>query len=124
VSLRTYSRWEAGDASPRGWMLVKIMELCPDEDSVSRFRSAAASLRSEASQNPADTPRLRNHAAADRLRVSLRNSCLAAIRIIYEAARLGSAAADEKLRAYADELNRSAAILAKDLGKEEERLTG
>lgn len=44
-----------------------------------------------------------------------RNSCLAAIEIIYESGVLGSAAADEKLRSYVDDLNRDAVNLAEGL---------
>lgn len=118
VSLRTYNRWEAGDAAPRGRILAKILDLCPNEEMRARFRLALGSLASDACQNPGAPPRLRHHTAADHLRVSLRNSSLEAIRIIYEAAVLGSAAADEKLRSYADELNRSAMVLARDLVKQ------
>jgi DNA-binding transcriptional regulator YiaG len=118
VSLRTYNRWEAEDASPTGRLLMKILDLCPDEETRALFRSAPGSTGSDAWQIPEEPPRLRYHTAGDRLRLSLRNSCLEAIRTICEAAMLGSAAADEKLRTYACELNRTAAMLAKDLAKQ------
>jgi transcriptional regulator with XRE-family HTH domain len=114
VSLRTYDRWEAGDASPRGNILVKLLDLCSDEETRSLFRASSGSLPQEPSQAGLAPSWLRRTSSADRLRMRLRNSCLEAIRIIYEAAVLGSTAADEKLRTYADELNRNAAILAKD----------
>jgi transcriptional regulator with XRE-family HTH domain len=114
VSLRTYDRWEAGDASPRGNVLVNLLDLCPDEDTRSLFRAPSGSLPQDTPQSWPAQSRLRRTSSTDRLRMRLRNSCLEAIRIIYEAAVLGSAAADEKLRTYADELNRNAAILAKD----------
>jgi transcriptional regulator with XRE-family HTH domain len=114
VSLRTYDRWEAGDASPRGNILVKLLDLCPDDHARSLFRVPASPHPPETSRTWPAPSRLRRSSAADRLRMRLRNSCLEAIRIIYEAAVLGSAAADEKLRTYADELNRNAAILAKE----------
>jgi transcriptional regulator with XRE-family HTH domain len=117
VSLRTYDRWEAGDSSPRGDVLVRMMDLCPDEATRSLFRSAAAPERSEISGKRPVQVLMRRHSAADRLRMRFRNSCLEAIRIIYEAAVLGSEAADEKLRLYADELNRTAAILTRDVVK-------
>jgi transcriptional regulator with XRE-family HTH domain len=123
VSLRTYNRWEAGHASPRSRILLRILALCPDEEMRTIFRSTAGSLALDASQNSGESPTLRHYTAADRLRVCLRNSCLEAIRIIYESAVLGSAAADEKLRGYADELNRSAVVLAKDLAKQHQRVT-
>jgi transcriptional regulator with XRE-family HTH domain len=116
VSLRTYDRWEAGDTLPRGGVLVRMMDLCPDNDTRLLLRSAAASSPSKA---PAKSlaPPMRRASAANRLRMRLRNSCLEAIRIIYESAVLGSAAADEKLRSYSEELNRNAASLARDLVK-------
>lgn len=112
VSLRTYDRWEAGETTPRGDVLFRIMDLCPDSETRSRFRSAATP---EASGNFPATPR--RHNATDRLRVRFRNSCLEAIRIIYESAVLGSTAADEMLAHYADELNRNATVLARELLK-------
>jgi DNA-binding XRE family transcriptional regulator len=115
VSLRTYDRWEAGDASPRGTILVKLLDLCPDDDTRSLFRGPSSSLPPDSSRSWTVVPRLRRTNSTDRLRIRLRNSCLEAIRVIYEAAALGSAAADEKLRTYADEINRTAAIVAKDL---------
>jgi transcriptional regulator with XRE-family HTH domain len=115
VSLRTYDRWEAGHTVPRGNILVKLMDLCPDDYARLLFRDAATSNvpRTQESRE-ALSPAGRSNPEG-RLRMRLRNSCLEAIEIIYESAVLGSIAADEKLRSYADELNRSAAILAKGL---------
>lgn len=112
VSLRTYDRWEAGSTVPRGDILLKIIDLCPDDDTRSLFRSARPSERNPSGKGVAAIP-VRRFNASDRLRMRLRNSCLEAIRIIYESAVLGSAAADEKLRSYAGELNRTAAMLVK-----------
>lgn len=115
ASLRTYDRWEAGDTIPRGDILVRIMDLCPDEDTRSLFRAAVGPSASTVSGNcMAFSPMARSD-PRDRLRMRFRNSCIEAISIIYESALLGSAAADEKLRNYADELNRSAIALAKSV---------
>jgi DNA-binding XRE family transcriptional regulator len=122
VSLRTYDRWEAGDACPRSGILVKLLDLCPDDHVRSLFRASASSLPPEASPKWSTLSRPKHTNSADRLRMRLRNSCLEAIRIIYEAAVLGSSAADEKLRTYADELNRNAAILAKDPVKQHQQV--
>jgi transcriptional regulator with XRE-family HTH domain len=113
TSLRTYDRWEAGDSIPRGTMLVRILALCPDEETRALFD--VGSSASEASgERPASSP-LRRWGPGDRLRMGFRNSCLASIQIIYESAVLGSPAADEKLRSYVTELNREATILAESL---------
>ena len=115
ASLRSYDRWEAGHTVPRGNIFVKIIDLCPDDYTRSLFRAAVVSNGPRASgRRVALLPSGRSNPQG-RLRMRLRNSCLEAIEIIYESAVLGSAAADEKLRSYADELNRSAAILAKGL---------
>lgn len=116
VSLRTYDRWEAGETIPRGNILLNLMDLCPDDKTRSLFRAAVASSGPEpAAREQSEVSPPRHGSAAERLRIHFRNSCIEAIRIIYEAAGLGSVAADEKLRTYADELNRTASILARDL---------
>ncbi len=116
ASLRTYDRWEAGGTIPRGNTLVKILALCRDKETKSLFDPAGGSSASEASGNhPA--PSVLSAGPRDRLRVCFRNSCLAAIAMIYESAVLGSAAADETLRSYAGKLNREAINLAGGLLK-------
>ena len=114
TSLRTYDRWEAGDTIPRGNMMVKILALCPDDETRSLFHAAGSSVPKASGNRPASSP-LRRSGTGDRLRMGFRNSCLAAIEIIYESAVLGSQAADEKLRSYVTELNREAVILAEGL---------
>jgi DNA-binding XRE family transcriptional regulator len=114
TSLRTYDRWEAGDAIPRGDMLVKFLALCPDEETRSLFDDAGSSGSKVSGQHPV-SPRLRRCGPGDRLRMGFRNSCLASIEIIYESAVLGSQAAEEKLRNYVTELNREAVILVEGL---------
>jgi len=114
VSLRTYDRWEAGDTIPRGDILVKILALCTDAETRALFNAAGAII-SNASGKPPASSSGRPCSPEDRLRMRFRNSCLAAIEIIYESAVLGSAAADEKLRSYVDELNREAVILTEGL---------
>lgn len=114
ASLRTYDRWEAGDAIPRGNMLVKILALCRDDESRSLF-DLLGSPASKASGEHAALSSLRRWSPGDRLRMGFRNSCLASIEIIFEAAVLGSPAADEKLRSYATELNREAVLLTEGL---------
>ena len=115
ASLRTYNRWEAGHTIPRGNKLLKIMHLCPNEETRSLFHAAAESSAFEASGKRRMSSPLRRGSPEDRLRMRLRNSCVEAIEIIYESSVFGSAAADDKLRSYADELNRNAVILAKSL---------
>jgi transcriptional regulator with XRE-family HTH domain len=115
TSLRSYDRWEAGDSIPRGNALVKIIDLCPDDQIRSLFRTPAASSALGDSPKRASLSSTGRANPQHRLRMRFRNSCIQAIEIIYESAVLGSAAADEKLRSYADELNRNAAILAKGL---------
>jgi transcriptional regulator with XRE-family HTH domain len=115
TSLRTYDRWEAGDSIPRGNTLVKILTLCRDNESKSMFDAAAGSSVLKASGKDLASLVLRRAGPGDRLRKRFRDSCFAAIQIIYESALLGSEAADEKLRNYSGELNREAAILADGL---------
>ncbi len=114
TSLRTYDRWEAGDSIPRGTMLVRILALCPDEETRAHFDVVGSSASEASGEHPASSP-LRRRGPGDRLRMSFRNSCLASIQIIYESAVLGSPAADERLRSYVTELNREAIILTEGL---------
>ncbi len=115
VSLRTYDRWEAGHTIPRGLALVKILDLCPDEETRTLFLVAAASTAPRRAVKRPASSLLGRRSPEDRLRMRLRNTCVEAIQIIYDSALLGSAAADEKLRHYADELNRDALVLANAL---------
>jgi transcriptional regulator with XRE-family HTH domain len=115
ASLRTYDRWEAGHSIPRGNKLVNILALCRDNELKSLFDATAGSSVSKASGKDLASSVLTRAGPGDRLRMRFRDSCLAAIQIIYESALLGSEAADEKLRNYAAELNREAAILADGL---------
>jgi DNA-binding XRE family transcriptional regulator len=110
VPLRTYYRWEAGDTTPRGNKLVRLIDFCPDDHTRSLFRAAVESKPSGEGR----TPRAMHASPQEKLRIRLRNSCREAIEIIYESARLGSVVADEQLRNYAEELNRNALALAKD----------
>ncbi len=112
TTLRTYDRWEAGDSIPRGHVLIRMMELCPDPATRSLFRIAAGSGHAKLSARRPVSPPLPRRDPRDRLRMHLRNACLEAIEIIYQAAAMGSAAAEERLRHYAAELNRNAISLA------------
>jgi DNA-binding XRE family transcriptional regulator len=116
VPLRTYHRWEAGDTTPRGNKLVRLIDFCPDDHTRSLFRAAVESSTSKSS-GEGRTPRAMHASPQEKLRIRLRNSCREAIEIIYESARLGSAVADEQLRNYAEELNRNALTLAKDVAE-------
>jgi transcriptional regulator with XRE-family HTH domain len=109
--LRTYDRWEAGDTIPGGNMLVRILALCPDEETRSLFDAARSSVSKVSGEHQVSSS-LRRAGPEARLRMRFRDSCLASIEIIYESAVLGSQAADDKLRSYVTELNREAAILA------------
>jgi transcriptional regulator with XRE-family HTH domain len=115
ASLRTYDRWEAGDSIPRANALMKILALCRDNESRSLFAAPAGLSVVKASGKDQASAVPRRAGPGNRLRTRFRDSCLAAIHIIYESALLGSEAADEKLRSYASELNREAAILADGL---------
>jgi transcriptional regulator with XRE-family HTH domain len=120
ASLRTYDRWEAGNTIPAGSMLVRILALCPDEETRLLF-DAAKSSPSEASKEHQVSSSLRRAGPEARLRMRFRDSCLASIEIIYESAVLGSQAADDKLRGYVTELNREAVILTEGLLNTEHR---
>ncbi len=116
ASLRSYDRWEAAHTIPRGDILVKMIALCPDDDTRSLFQVPGGSQPS-AKRPPTKRVGPRGGSPRDRLRTHFRNSCVEAIEIIYETAVLGSKAADEKLRSFADELNRNALSSAESIVK-------
>ena len=64
--LRTYDRWEAGDTIPRGNRLVKILALCPDDESRSLFDSVGSAASKASGEHAALS--LRRWSPGDRLR--------------------------------------------------------
>lgn len=102
AQLRSYARWEAGESCPRGDWLLKIIILCPNPETLSRFGLEAAAIRprsappskSHASRGREDTEALRYYEAA-----------ATGLNILYEAAAAGHQGAREALRDIADKLS-------------------
>jgi hypothetical protein len=108
-TLSGYIQWEKGRRIPGGDWLLKLMALCPDEETRSLFESPGESGRKPAPSFPA---RGRNAAPASSTTPQQRREARAlarqALDILYELGQAGFRPADQKLKYFADELSRVA----------------
>jgi transcriptional regulator with XRE-family HTH domain len=108
-TLSGYIQWEKGRRVPGGHWLLKLMALCPDdatrtlfEEQVESFGEQTDSSRPEAkgvARSGSTTPEHRRQARA---------MARQAIEILFELGQAGYRPADQKLKSFADELNRVA----------------
>lgn len=108
-TLGGYIQWEKGRRVPGGDWLLKLMALCPDEDARGLFEQQIESYREQAG------PSLRQAARPARVasttpeqRRQAKAIAREAVEILYELGQAGYRPADQKLRQFADELNRAA----------------
>ena len=96
-TLGAYSKWVRGDRTPRGEWLIKMLQLCPDEDARAAF-GVTPSAASVARTGPGDTQvdRYYNHAEMG-------------LRLLAESANQGHPGAKEELRHLAELIARRAA---------------
>lgn len=108
-TLSGYIQWEKGRRVPGGDWLLKLMALCPDEDTRGLFEQQIASYREQAGASRAQTPRpVRLSSTTPEQRRQAKAIAREAIEILYELGHAGYRPADQKLRQFADELNRVA----------------
>ena len=108
-TLSGYIQWEKGRRIPGGDWLLKLMALCPDEETrnlferpIDSFRKQVEGLPSQArggASTSSTTPQQRRQARA---------IARQAIDILYEIGQAGFRPADQKLKYFADELSRVA----------------
>jgi transcriptional regulator with XRE-family HTH domain len=108
-TLSGYIQWEKGRRVPGGEWLLKLMALCPDVETRSLFEAAVNTFRSvsPAPAAPPATP-VRSSSTTPTQRKQARTMCRQAIDILFELGEAGYRPADQKLRQFADELNRVA----------------
>jgi transcriptional regulator with XRE-family HTH domain len=108
-TLSGYIQWEKGRRIPGGDWLLKLMALCPDEDTRSLFEEQIDSYRQEASSKPSPSrTSLATSSTTPEQRKQARAIAREAIEILFELGQAGYRPADQKLKQFADELNRVA----------------
>ncbi len=108
-TLSGYIQWEKGRRVPGGDWLLRLMALCPDEETRDFFASQGEAVRK---QVPAVPSRVRKIIPASSTTPQQRRQARAlareAIDILYEIGQAGFRPADQKLKYFADELSRVA----------------
>ena len=96
-TLGAYSKWVRGDRTPSGDWLIKMLQLCPDDDTRAAFgvTPSAASV-ARAAPGDAQVERYYNHAEMG-------------LRLLAESASQGHPGAKEELRHLAELIARRAA---------------
>ena len=108
-TLSGYIQWEKGRRMPGGDWLLKLMALCPDEKTRNPFEEQIQFYRGQATasrrqpktvvSSSSTTPEQRRQARA---------LAREAIEILFELGEVGCRPADQKLKQFANELNRVA----------------
>jgi transcriptional regulator with XRE-family HTH domain len=108
-TLSGYIQWEKGRRVPGGDWLLKLMALCPDEDTRGLFEQQIESYREQAGPPRRQAARLARVASTTpEQRRQAKAIAREAIEILYELGQAGFRPADQKLRQFADELSRVA----------------
>lgn len=108
-TLSGYIQWEKGRRIPGGDWLLKLMALCPDEDTRDLFEEQIDFYRDREKSRPSEsrTP-LRASSTTPEQRKQARAIAREAVEILFELGQAGYRPADQKLKRFADELNRVA----------------
>jgi transcriptional regulator with XRE-family HTH domain len=102
-TLGAYNKWERGERTPGGEWLLKILALCPDEQTQAGFGLKAGTLSSQrlsTSSSPLSEGQenlLRHY-----------NDAVTGLNILYEAAQAGQSGAGHALRSLAERINKRA----------------
>ena len=108
-TLSGYIQWEKGRRVPGGEWLLKLMALCPDAETRSLFEEQVNAFRgTPVVPSLAPAAPVRGGSTTPAQRKQARAMCREAIEILYELGAGGYRPADQKLRQFADELNRVA----------------
>jgi transcriptional regulator with XRE-family HTH domain len=108
-TLSGYIQWEKGRRVPGGDWLLKLMALCPDEDTCGLFEQQIESYRQQASPSRPQAVRpARVGSTTPEQRRQARAMAREAVEILYELGHAGFRPADQKLKQFADELSRVA----------------
>jgi transcriptional regulator with XRE-family HTH domain len=103
-SLPAYQKWETGAMVPGGEWLVKLLQLCPDEETRNAFR-----IRSE--RRAVRRDKLEPHPSgqiSNEERREFRRRAREAVEIMFECGEDGLSAADARLRDFAINMSQAA----------------
>jgi transcriptional regulator with XRE-family HTH domain len=108
-TLSGYIQWEKGRRVPGGEWLLKLMALCPDAETRSLFEEQVNAFRGvPPGPSVAPAASVRGSSTTPAQRKQARALCREAVDILFELGEAGYRPADQKLRQFADELNRVA----------------
>jgi len=108
-TLSGYIQWEKGRRVPGGDWLLKLLALCPDEDTRGLFEDQIEAYREQTGASGAQPARaVRVSSTTPDQRRQARALAREAIEILYELGQAGYRPADQKLKQFADQLNRVA----------------
>jgi transcriptional regulator with XRE-family HTH domain len=108
-TLSGYIQWEKGRRMPGGDWLLKLMALCPDEGTRSLFEEQIDFYRQDTIPRRSQPgPARRASSTTPEQRRQARVIAREAIEILFELGQAGYRPADQKLKRFADELNRVA----------------
>ena len=105
-SLPAYQKWETGAAIPGGEWLIRLLQLCPDEETRNAFR-IRAERRSSPRQNPVPEIQSGSILTASERRHYWQKA-REAVDEIYACAEAGEQAADQRLADFAVNLKSAA----------------
>ncbi len=103
-SLPAYQKWEMGSLLPGGEWLIKMLQVCPDEEARNAFR-----IRSErrSSQREKIEPHPAGRVSAEERR-EYRRMAREAVEVMFECGEDGVTAADIRLRDFAMNMQQAA----------------
>ena len=108
-TLGGFIQWEKGRRVPGGEWLLKLMALCPDQETRDLFEEQIDAHRQPVSARGAHAARiLPTSSTTPGQRREARAMARQAIDTLFELGEAGYRPADQKLKQFADELNRSA----------------
>ncbi|MGH9354927.1 MAG: helix-turn-helix domain-containing protein [Terriglobia bacterium] len=105
-SLPAYVKWEAGSLTPGGEWLIRLLQICPDEETRNGFRIRAE--RRTVARPRQETGLLRSSPLSSTERLRCLKEARDALDALAECGRSGSTSADVRLREFAENLQNAA----------------
>ena len=111
-----YEKWEQGAIAPSAQWLLRILQLCPDEESRNAFRIRAERRSNpRPASNPSAAPDAPSTALASATHSECRDVARRAVDVLRACAEAGDEAAASRLRWFAQNLEGAAAYFSRNL---------